>query len=267
MQLPVPPAVVHGFGVVKRAGAGVDREADLRAVRRVLEAARAGVDVHVRREDVRLRRSRFVAVGGVIWMFASTNVLTASPEFRPVPSVCDRDDRAGAVDRASVADAWPVTLPAVGEVKMIVHWPVASVFAPASSQVLAAAFTTELAPFESVSVKSTCSPAAGTNVPVPVSFGSVTVKVCGWPTSLVASGAIEIFALTQVFDGRAGVRARRRSVSRVSVSAADRDASCAPMTVVTPVVAEVRSTVQLAGAARDRARVRRREACPGRSRS
>ena len=39
----------------------------------------------------------------------------------------------------SVEDAWPVTLPAVGEVNMIVHWPAAFVFAPASSQVLAAA--------------------------------------------------------------------------------------------------------------------------------
>ena len=26
----------------------------------------------------------------------------------------------------------------------------------------------------------------------------MTVKVCGWPTSLVASGAIEIFAFTHV---------------------------------------------------------------------
>ena len=51
------------------------------------EARRAGVHVDVRREHVRPCRRGFVAVGGVIWMFASTNVLTASPELRPVPSV------------------------------------------------------------------------------------------------------------------------------------------------------------------------------------
>ena len=33
---------------------------------------------------------------------------------------------------------------------------------------------------------------------MPGSFCSVTVKVCDWPTSLVASGAIAIFALTNV---------------------------------------------------------------------
>ena len=38
---------------------------------------------------------------------------------------------AGGAPIDSVADAWPVTLPAVGEVKVIVHWPLASVFAPA----------------------------------------------------------------------------------------------------------------------------------------
>ena len=50
---PVAPTVVHGFVVVKRARAGVDREADRRPGRRVHEAG-AVVHVHVRREGVRL---------------------------------------------------------------------------------------------------------------------------------------------------------------------------------------------------------------------
>ena len=78
VQLPVPPTVVHGFGGRERAGAAVDREADLRPGRRVHEAARAVVHVHVRRERVR-RADRVRRRCGVIWMFASTNVLTASP--------------------------------------------------------------------------------------------------------------------------------------------------------------------------------------------
>src|SRR5262245_22000981 len=77
----------------------------------------------------------------------------------------------------------------------MVHWPDASVFAPASSQVLAPASSTDAAPFESVSVTSTCSPAAGTS-PLPVSFCNVTVNVCGAPTSFVALGAMEIAAFT-----------------------------------------------------------------------
>ena len=39
VQLPVPPAVVHGFGDVNAPGPLIDREADLRPVRRVHEAA------------------------------------------------------------------------------------------------------------------------------------------------------------------------------------------------------------------------------------
>ena len=72
----------------------------------------------------------FSAVGGLIWMFASTYVLTASAELRPVPSVWTVNVVGGEpID--SVADAWPVTFPPVAELKVIVHWPSASVFAPA----------------------------------------------------------------------------------------------------------------------------------------
>jgi hypothetical protein len=60
----------------------------------------------------------FAAVGGVIWMLASTNVLTAGPELPPVPLVVTVID---APLMFSVEVAVPVTFPAVGEVKVIVH--------------------------------------------------------------------------------------------------------------------------------------------------
>ena len=94
--------------------------------------------------------------------------------------------------KLSVAAAWPVTFPAAGELKVIVHCPAAFVFAPAVVHEPVGAVCA--APFESVSATSTCSPAAGTNVPLPVSFSSVTVNVCECPTSFVALGAIEIRA-------------------------------------------------------------------------
>ena len=99
---------------------------------------------------------------------------------------------------ASVAVACPVTLPGVFDVKVIVHWPFAFVFGPAFPQVPVAAVCA--APFESVSVKSTCSPAAGLNTPAPaVSFKSVTVNVCGWPISFVASGSTRRGYCSRIF--------------------------------------------------------------------
>ena len=83
----------------------------------------------------------FVAVGGVIWMLASTNVLIASPEFWPTPSVWTLTGRPATV---SVEDACPSTLPAVAELNMIVHWPDGFVFAPASSHVLSTPLTAAL---------------------------------------------------------------------------------------------------------------------------
>ena len=59
------------------------------------------------------------AVAGVIWMFASTNVLTASPEFGATPSVCTVNGAEPPTD--SVEDACAVTFPAVLELITIVH--------------------------------------------------------------------------------------------------------------------------------------------------
>src|SRR5215218_262318 len=69
-----------------------------------------------------------LSVSGAIWMFASTNVLTASAEFGtplPVETVTD------CPPRFSVAVACPVTCPAEFDVNVIVHCPAASVLAPA----------------------------------------------------------------------------------------------------------------------------------------
>src|SRR5690349_11776949 len=106
-------------------------------------------------------------------MFASTNVFTAGPLFPADPFVvtCTL-----APSMFNVAVAVPVTLPAVFEVNVIVHWPLASVFGPALVHVPVGAVC--VAPLESVRVTSTCSPAAGPR-PDPVSFNTVTVKEWG----------------------------------------------------------------------------------------
>ena len=78
-----------------------------------------------------------VASGGLMVMYESTNVLTASTELPERPSVCTVT---GADPfTASVAEACAVTVPGVGEVKTTVHWPLAFVFAPAAAQVPVAA--------------------------------------------------------------------------------------------------------------------------------
>src|SRR5580765_3564011 len=174
-------------------------------------------------------------------MFASTNVFTASPELPDWPFV-ETENGADPLTERTLA-ACPVTVPGVGEVKTIVHCPAAFVFGPASSQVLEAAFSTAAAPFAFNSAKPTCSPAAATNVPVPGSFISVTVKVCGWPTSFVASGVIAIFAFTHVFV--AGPEfAPAPFVCRVSETPPIESVEWA-LTVDTPVTLDTRSTVQL----------------------
>ena len=66
------------------------------------------------------------------------------------------------VPNVPVQLAFPVTFPVEFDVNTIGHLTVASVFAPASSQVLAAASKTEAAPFESVNEKPTCAPLKAT---------------------------------------------------------------------------------------------------------
>jgi len=115
-----------------------------------------------------------IAANGEIWMFASTNVFTASVEFGATPSV---ETVMLAPLIVSVAEACPVTLPAAEETNVMVHCPFASVFGPAVVHEPVGAEW--LAPFESVNVTDTCSPCAGTNEPAPESFDNVTVNVCG----------------------------------------------------------------------------------------
>ena len=124
---------------------------------------------------------------------------------------------------------------------MIVHWPLAFVFGPAFVQVPVGRGR-QRAPFDVVSVTSTCSFAAGTK-PVPLSFSSVTVKVCGWPTSFVALGAIVIRAATQTFVAGPEL-APTPFVCRVSETPPTVVVTCA-LTTVEPAVAEVIVAVQL----------------------
>ena len=102
-----------------------------------------------------------------------------------------------------------------------------------------------VAPFASVNVKSTSSPAAATKpFPSPTSFNSVTVNVCDWPTRFVAAdGVIEIFASTNVFVAGAEFPpvpfVLRVKVRPATVGEAEAD------TTVTPVVFEESVIVQL----------------------
>src|SRR3954468_19319013 len=83
--------------------------------------------------------TRFVA-SGLIAIFASTNVFTAGAEFGATPLV--ETVNADGVPSVPVQEALPVTFPVEFEVNTIVHLPLPSVFAPASSHVLAAASST-----------------------------------------------------------------------------------------------------------------------------
>ena len=99
------------------------------------------------------------------------------------------------------------------------------------------------APFEFANVTSTCSPAAGTNEPVPVSFSSVTVNVCGAFTGFVAFGVIEIRAFTHAFCASGLSPASPSPVARVNETPATDTVVVALMSVV-PVVGELITTVQ-----------------------
>src|SRR5262249_3932160 len=124
---------------------------------------------------------------------------------------------------------------------VIVHWPLAFVFAPALVQLPVGRFG-RVAPFAGVSVTSTCSPAAGPNPP-PLSFSSVTVKVCGWPISFVAPGAMKIRAATQTLLAFPELPPAP-FVVRVSVRPATEVVTLA-LTTVVPGLAEVIVMVQL----------------------
>ena len=89
-----------------------------------------------------------------------------------------------------------------------------------------------------MSVKSTCSPAAGDEAgAVPVSFSSVTVNVCGWPISLVAFGVMWILAFTHCLIAGPELPARP-FVVRVSETPPT-ETVVEALTVSTPVTAEV----------------------------
>src|SRR5262249_43407662 len=132
---------------------------------------------------------------GVIEMCASTNVFTAGTLLPAVPSVVTVNGVGVPGVPGQVGGAG--TLPGVGEVNVIVHWPWA--FGCGAAPVHVPVGAVCVAPFESVSVKSTCAFWNGTKpAPLPRSSSRSTVNVCGWLTSFVAFGVIEIRALTHV---------------------------------------------------------------------
>src|SRR5690349_6011356 len=111
-------------------------------------------------------------------MLASTNVLTASPLLGATPSVWTVT---GTPVMVRLALAWPVTLPALGDVNVAENWPLALVV-PLNGPVGLAAPALELARLIVMD-----SPAAVTKpLPSPRSLYRVAVNVWGWPTSLVA---------------------------------------------------------------------------------
>ena len=87
---------------------------------------------------------------GVIPILASTNCFRASPEFCPVASVATW---IVTPSRSMSASAWPVTVPAVSDVKLTVQLPLT---VPVVAQLSTTSVTA--APFASVSVTSTIVP-------------------------------------------------------------------------------------------------------------
>jgi len=168
-------------------------------------------------------------------MFASTNVFTASPEFGATPSVATVNAADPFTDRVDVA--CPVTVPAVADVKVTEHCPDAFVVHANGPE------GDGFAPFAPDKLIVMLSPAAAVNDPAPVSFSSVAVNVCGCPIALVAFGAIEMRAFTQVLVAGPEL-APTPSVLRVSDTPPTESVVWA-LTFVTPVTADVMVVVQL----------------------
>ena len=133
MQLPVAPTVVHGFAVVNEPGPlSFVKLIDVPsgAFTKPLPSPAFTFTCAVKTWSV---PTGFESVIGVIWMFASTNVLTASTELpaRPLVWTVNAHSRRSTASRSRE----PVTLPAVGEMNVIVHWTWPSVFVAAAAQV------------------------------------------------------------------------------------------------------------------------------------
>jgi hypothetical protein len=166
---------------------------------------------------------------------ASTHVAAAGAEFAPVPSVATVKGADLATD--SVDDAVPVTVPGIAEATVTPHSPAAFVTHPSGPA------GTGPAPFAGERATVTVSPAAGTNDPVPVSFSSRAVKVCGSPARPVPVEAIEILASTHVVSAGSEF-ARSPSVPRTSALPFTESVECAD-TSVTPGRGELSVTPQL----------------------
>src|SRR5438309_1597172 len=111
-------------------------------------------------------------------MFASTNTFVAAP-VPPGPALADVDRVSDWPPTVRVTDALIVTVPALGELKVMVHLPLV---VPVVAHTLFEMLTAE--PFESVGVTTGLVPAGGFEaVPSPLEVFTVTVTVWGLETS------------------------------------------------------------------------------------
>jgi len=135
VQEPVAPAVVQLLGPTKAAGPASEKLIVVPAGA-FAKPTPAPVFTFTCPVSVCVVPIGLIAVAGVTWMFASTNLATALPEFGAIPFVCTLIDTPLTV---RVEAACAVTVPARFDVSEIVHCPLASVFAPAFVQVPAGA--------------------------------------------------------------------------------------------------------------------------------
>ncbi len=262
VQLPVPPAVVHGFAVVNEPGP----QSIVKLICVPFGAfTKPPVPVFTFTCAVKtwLTPTGFVAVCGVIWMFASTNVLTASPEFGATPSVCDgerrraRDGQRRRRVRRHLAGR--------GEVKTIVHWPArvrvrTGVVAGARRGVQRRGRTVRVRQRE-VDVLARAGDEARARVLLQGDGEGVRLA------DLVRRvGAIEIFAVDPRLRRRARSSRPTPFVCRVSETPPTDSVECA-LTIVVPATSRAQVDRAAAGPAGGRARVRGRGTRPGRSRS
>ena len=109
----------------------------------------------------------------------------------------------------TVEEALPVTVPPVAEVNVTEHWPLAFV---RQVERTGRSRRPRRSPFVSVTLHGRPAPTGAS--PEPVSCKTVTVNVCGWPTSFVAFGAMTIAAFTHSLAASALSPACASPVSR-----------------------------------------------------
>ena len=187
---PVPPAVVHGFVVVNAPG-------PLSIVKLICVPFGAFTTpvpsfTLTCAVNVCAWPTRFTPFG-VIWMFASTNVFTASSVFGAFPSV----DTVNASHHRQRRRRMPGDLP--GRVRRERDRALTRRVRIRASSRAGTPCGRMSRPVRVRQREVHMLTRSRHKTASPMSFDTVTVNVCGWPTSFVASGVISIFAPTQFF--------------------------------------------------------------------